>query len=50
MYKLQEIEEALKLLDQYDGQLYKTARVLGINRYTLKSWRDKRRKVEPMLL
>ena len=32
------------LLDTYDGQLSKTARALGINRYTLRSWRDKRKK------
>lgn len=48
--KLEEIEEALNLLDQYNGQLFKTARVLRINRYTLRSWRDKRRKGEPLLL
>lgn len=50
MYKLKEIEEELKLLEQYDRQLSITARALGINRYTLRSWRDKRRKGEPLLL
>ena len=43
MHKIEEIEKALKLLDAYDGQLSKTARALGINRYTLRLWRDKRR-------
>ena len=32
MYKIEEIEKALNLLDTYDGQLSKTARALGINR------------------
>ena len=50
MYKLKEIEVELKLLNQYDGQLSKTARELGINSYTLRYWRDKRRKGEPLLL
>ena len=45
MHKIEEIEKALNLLDTYDGQLSKTARALGINRYTLRSWRDKRKKV-----
>ena len=49
MYTLKQIEAALKLLDQYDGQLSKTARELNINRRTLLSWRDKRRKNEPLL-
>ena len=40
-----ELKKALNLLDTYDGQLSKTARALGINRYTLRSWRDKRKKV-----
>ena len=30
MYKLKQIEEALELLDRYDGQLSKTARELGV--------------------
>ena len=47
MHKIEEIEKALNLLDTYDGQLSKTARALGINRYTLRSWRDKRKKGEP---
>ena len=38
MYKLKQIEAALKLLDQYDGQLSKTARELNIKRKTLQSW------------
>lgn len=45
MHRIEEIEKALNLLDTYDGQLSKTARALGINRYTLRSWRDKRKKV-----
>lgn len=49
MYKLKDIEAALQLLDKYDGQLSKTARELGINRYTLRSWRDKRKHNEPLL-
>ncbi|MDD7615743.1 MAG: IS3 family transposase [bacterium] len=49
MYTLKQIEAALKLLDQYDGQLSKTARELNINRRTLLSWRDKRRRNEPLL-
>ena len=49
MYKLKQIEAALRLLDQYDGQLSKTARELNINRRTLQSWREKRRKNEPLL-
>ncbi len=44
MHKIEEIEKALNLLDIYDGQLSKTARELGINRYTLRSWRDKKRR------
>ena len=44
MHKIEEIEKALNLLDTYDGQLSKTAKALGINRYTLRSWRDKRKK------
>ena len=44
MHKIEEIEKALKLLNAYDGQLSKTARVLGINRYTLRLWRGKRKK------
>ena len=43
MRKIEEIEKALNLLDTYDGQLSKTARVLGINRNTLRSLRDKRK-------
>ena len=49
MYTLKQIEAALKLLDQYDGQLSKTARELNINRRTLLSWREKRRRNEPPL-
>lgn len=49
MYKLKQIEEALELLDRYDGQLSKAARELGINRRTLQSWRDKRKRKEPLL-
>ena len=49
MYKLKEIEAALELLDKYDGQLSKTARELGINRYTLRSRRDKRKQNIPLL-
>ena len=45
MHRIEEIEKALNLLDTYDGQLSKIARALGINRYTLRSWRDKRKKV-----
>ena len=45
MHRIEEIEKALNLLNTYDGQLSKTARALGINRYTLRSWRDKRKKV-----
>ena len=45
MHRIEEIEKALNLLDTYDGHLSKTARTLGINRYTLRSWRDKRKKV-----
>ena len=44
MHKIEEIEKALNLLDTYDGQLSKTARALRINRHTLRSWRDKRKK------
>ena len=49
MHKIEEIEKALNLLDTYDGQLSKTARALVINRYTLRSWRDKRKKEEPLI-
>ncbi len=49
MHKIEEIEKALNLLDTYDGQLSKTARALGINRYTLRSRRDKRKKGEPLI-
>ncbi|MBO8461404.1 MAG: hypothetical protein IAA85_01585 [Firmicutes bacterium] len=49
MHKIEEIEKALNLLDTYDGQLSKTARALGINRYTLRSWRDKRKKGQPLI-
>lgn len=49
MYSLKQIETALKLLDQYDGQLSKTARELNIKIRTLQSWRDKRRRNEPLL-
>ena len=49
MHKIEEIEKALNLLDTYDGQLSKTARALGISRYTLRSWRDKRKKGEPLI-
>ena len=48
-HKIEEIEKALNLLDTYDGQLSKTARALGISRYTLRSWRDKRKKGEPLI-
>lgn len=37
MHRIEEIEKALNLLDTYDGQLSKTARALGINRYSLRS-------------
>ena len=51
MHRIEEIEKALNLLDTYDGQLSKIARALGINRYTLRSWRDKRKKVcTPLVL
>ena len=36
MHRIEEIEKALNLLDTYDGQLSKTARALGINRYSLR--------------
>ena len=49
MHKLIQIEKALKLLDQYDGQLAKTSRELGISKHTLRSWWDKRKKNEPLL-
>ena len=49
MYKLKQIEAALRLLDQYDGQLSKTERELNINRKTLQRWRDKRKKVDLFL-
>ena len=49
MHKIEEIEKALNLLDIYDGQLSKTAKALGINRYTLRSRRDKRKKEEPLI-
>ncbi|MGP1414148.1 MAG: transposase [Bacillales bacterium] len=49
MYKLKQIEAALELLDRYDGQLSKASRELGINRRTLQSWRDKRKRKEPLL-
>ena len=49
MYKLKQIEEALELLDRYDGQLSKTARELGIKRRTLQSWQDKRKRKVPLL-
>ena len=49
MHKIEEIEKALNLLDTYDGQLSKTARALEISRYTLRSWRDKRKKGEPLI-
>ena len=48
MHRIEEIEKALNLLDTYDGQLSKTARALGINRYTLRSWRDKRKVCTPL--
>ena len=44
MHRIEEIEKALNLLDTYDGQLSKTARALGTNRYSLRSLRDKRKK------
>ena len=44
MHRIEEIEKALNLLNTYDGQLSKTVRTLGINHYTLRSWRDKRKK------
>ena len=43
MHRIEEIEKALNLLNTYDGQLSKTVRTLGINRYTLRFWRDKRK-------
>lgn len=49
MHKTEEIEKALNLLDTYDGQLSKTARALGINHYTLRSWRDKMKKGQPII-
>ena len=49
MRKIEEIEKALNLLDTYDGQLSKTARTLGINHYTLRSWRDKMKKGQPII-
>ena len=45
MHRIEEIEKALNLLNTYDGKLSKTARALGINRNTLRSLRDKRKKV-----
>ena len=45
MHRIEGIEKALNLLDTYDGQLSKIARALGINRYSLRPWRDKRKKV-----
>ena len=45
MHRIEGIEKALNLLDTYDGQLSKTARALVINRYSLRPWRDKRKKV-----
>lgn len=47
MHKIEEIGKALNLLDTYDGQLSKTAKALGIYRYILRSWRDKRKKENP---
>ena len=48
MHRIEETEKALNLLDTYDGQLSKTARALWINRYTLRSWRDKRKVCTPL--
>ena len=45
MHRIEEIEKALNLLNTYDGQLSKTVRTLGINRYTLRFWRDKRKRI-----
>ena len=45
---MKEIEIALALLDQYDGQVVKTARELGINSRTLRSWKNKRSKNIPL--
>ncbi len=36
-------------MDKYDGQLSKVSRTLGINRYTLRAWRDKRKNGKPLL-
>ena len=49
MHKIEEIEKTLNLLDTYDRQLSKTARELGINLYKLRSWRDERKKGEPLI-
>ena len=45
MHRIEGIGKALNLLDTYDGQLSKTAKALGINCYSLRPWRDKRKKV-----
>lgn len=47
MHTLKEIKKALNLLDQYDGQIRKASRKLGINYYTLRSWKYKRDKNIP---
>ena len=48
MHRIEEIEKALNLLDTYDGQLSKTARALGINRYTLRSWGEIKKVCTPL--
>ena len=50
MHKLKTIQKTLDLLKQYDYQIAKVARKTGINQRTIKSWYDKQRKGQPLLI
>lgn len=50
MHKLKTIQKTLDLLKQYDYQIAKVARKTGINQRTIKSWFDKQRKGQPLLI
>jgi len=50
MHKLKTIQKTLELLKQYDYQIAKVARKTGINPRNIKSWYEKQRKGEALLI
>ncbi len=49
MYKLKEIKQALKILEQYDFQFSKASKATGIKVRTIRYWYNKQKEGKPLL-